>query len=249
MERWQGKVAVVTGASAGIGKAVALSFVQNGLKVAALARRRERLDQLVNETQGLRGELFPLPVDIRDEASLLQAFEKIKKKWNTIHILVNNAGIGRDAPLISGPSSDWREMFDTNVLALMVATKEAMQQLKQTQSEGHIFHIGSMSGHRVPPGNMGCYAATKYAVKALAMGLRNEIKTQNLPVRVTLISPGFVETEFEVARAGEEAAKEFYAKTTCLTSQDVANAVLYALAAPSHVDVNDIWMRPTPQKF
>jgi NADP-dependent 3-hydroxy acid dehydrogenase YdfG len=249
MERWQGKVAIVTGASAGIGKAIALSFVQNGLKVAALARRKEKLDQLVAESKDQPGEIFPLVVDIRDEASLLQAFTKIKEKWNTVHVLVNNAGIGRDAPLLSGPSKDWREMFDTNVLSLMVATKEAMQLIKENQSEGHIFHIGSMSGHRVPPGNMGCYAATKYAVKALAIGLRNEIKALNLPVRVTLISPGFVETEFEVARAGEEAAKKFYAQTTCLSSQDIANAVLYALAAPSHVDVNDIWMRPTPQKF
>eukprot|EP00871_Galdieria_phlegrea_P001878 jgi/Galph1/2691/GphlegSOOS_G1347.1 len=251
MNRWEGKVSLVTGASAGIGKAIALSFAKYGLKVAALARRQDRLEELVKEAASLnyKGEIFPVPVDIRDEPSLIQAFQKVKSKWGTIHVLVNNAGIGRKAPLCEGPSNYWREMFDTNVMALMIATKEAVQEMKRNQTEGHIFHISSMSAHRVPAGDMGCYAATKYAVRALATGLRYEIKTQDLPIRITMVSPGFVETEFEVARAGEEHAKQFYASTTCLTSQDIADAVLYALSAPSHVDVNDILMRPTPQKF
>jgi NADP-dependent 3-hydroxy acid dehydrogenase YdfG len=242
LERWRGKVALVTGASSGIGEAVARRLSAAGLKVALLARRRERLEALA-------AELTPalvLPCDLRDEAQLLAAFARVRQEWGGVDVLVNNAGLGRRAPLLSGASEDWREMLDVNVLALCVATREAVADMRR-QDLGHVIHISSMSAHRVPGGS-GVYSATKFAVRSLTEGLRQELRELGSAVRVSAISPGFVETEFAATYNRDPAAGAVtYGKYKVLESVDVAETVAHVLAAPPHVQIHDVLLRPTDQ--
>ncbi len=242
MERWRGRVALVTGASSGIGASVARALAGAGLKVAALARRAERLE-------GLReaGEVLPLPADLRDEAAIARAFSAVRERWGGVDVLVNNAGLGRKAPLTSGETGAWREMLEVNVLALCVCTREAVADMRRRGDEGHVIHVSSMSAHRVPAGS-GVYSATKFAVRSLTEGLRLELRELGSGIRVTAISPGFVETEFaERYHGSAAAAAETYGRYKVLEADDVTQALLFALSAPSHVQVHDLLVRPTAQ--
>lgn len=243
LERWRGKVALVTGASSGIGRAIAERLAAAGLKVAALARRAERLSELCAGA----GEWLALPCDLRDEAQLLEAFARVRAEWGGVDVLVNNAGLGHEAPLTSGATAHWREMLEVNVLALCVATREAVQDMQRRGGAGHVIHVSSMSAHRVPGGS-GVYSATKFAVRSLTEGLRLELREQGSPIRVSAVSPGFVETEFAAHyHRDPAAAEETYSRYKVLDSADVAEAVAYLLGAPDHVQVHDLLMRPTQQ--
>lgn len=239
MRRWENKLALVTGASAGIGRAVARALLATGMRVAGCARRAERLEEIEG--------LIPYTVDLRDERQILDMFADLESGHGGVDVLVNNAGLGHRAPLLSGATEHWREMLDVNVLALCVCTREAIAHMRRGESEGHIIHISSMAGHRVPGGS-GVYSATKYAVRSLTEGLRQELRTEGLPIRVGAISPGFVETEFAAHyHKRQEAAAETYGRYQVLRDEDVAQAVLYLLKQPSHVQVHDVLMRPTEQ--
>lgn len=245
LSRWKGRTALVTGASSGIGRAVALALADAGLRVAACARRIERLEALAAASSG---EILPLAVDVRHEEEILGAFEQVRERLGGVDVLVNNAGLGHKAPLISGETDAWREMLDVNVLALLICTREAVQDMQRRNVDGHIIHISSMSGHRVPPGS-GVYSATKFAVRSLTEGLRLELRESNSPIRVTAISPGFVVTEFaEKYHQSAEAAEKTYGRYPCLTPDDIAEAVSFVLGAPAHVQVHDMLMRPTQQQ-
>ena len=242
IERWAGKVALVTGASSGIGAAVATDLAAAGLKVVACARRVERLEPL-----RAHGEVLPLAVDLRDEGSIAELFAQVRATWGGVDVLVNNAGLGHQAPLTSGETAAWREMLEVNVLALCVCTREAVADMRRRGDVGHVFHVSSMSAHRVAKGG-GVYSASKYAVRALTEGLRQELRELESGVRVTAISPGFVETGFHTVYYGDaEQARQTYSQYKVLDPADVAGAVHYALAAPPHVQVHDLLMRPTEQ--
>lgn len=245
MDRWKGRVAVVTGASSGIGYAVAADLARAGMRVVAVARRRERLDALVRELPD--AEVLALPADLRAEEQILGLFEQVRRDLGGVDVLVNNAGLGHSATLWEGPTDKWREMLDVNVLALCVCTREALQDMRRRDVDGHVVHIGSMAGHRVPPGS-GFYSATKFAVRALTEALRQELRAAGSQIRVTAISPGFVETEFAgLFHGSEDTAKEVYSRYPTLQSDDIASAVRYALSAPAHMQVHDILIRPTDQ--
>ncbi len=245
MKRWRGEVALVTGASSGIGAAVVHRLLESGLRVAALARRQERLLALA-ETYGT-DRVLPLTADLRREDDILAAFTQLDDRWGPPRVLVNNAGLGRSAPLLSGPSEAWREMLEVNVLALAICTREAVRRMREASDRGHVFHISSMAAHRVPPGS-GVYSATKFAVRSLTEGLRQELRTAGSRIRVTAISPGFVETEFaSVFHGRPEASEETYGQFKVLEAVDVADALLHALSAPPHVQIHDILLRPTEQ--
>ena len=240
MERWRDRVALVTGASAGIGAAVATMLGESGMRVAVCARRLDRL-------QALGDDMLALPCDVRDEAQILATCDAVRSEWGGIDILVNNAQ-SMDAPLTTGATANWRELLEVNVLALSVFTREAVADMHRRGVSGHVVHISSLSAHRVPPGNGGMYAATKHAVRALTEGLRHELHAAGSDVRVTAISPGFVETEFaEVATGSRERAAEVYARYPCLQSDDVVAAVRYTLSQPPHVQVHDVLLRPARQ--
>jgi NADP-dependent 3-hydroxy acid dehydrogenase YdfG len=248
LSNWKGRTALVTGASAGIGRAVALNLAKAGLRVAACARRFDRLEALRVEVAEAGGELLPLQADLRKPGEITVMFERIRQEWEGIDVLINNAGLGHSAPLVSGETEAWREMLEVNVLALCVCTREAIKDMHRRGVNGHVIHISSMAGHRVPEGS-GVYAATKHAVKALTEALRGELRAEGSPVRVTAISPGFVETEFAyVYHQDEERAKKTYTQFKVLDAENIADAVAYALSQPAHVQVHDILMRPTQQK-
>jgi 17beta-estradiol 17-dehydrogenase / 3beta-hydroxysteroid 3-dehydrogenase len=246
---WSGKVALVTGASSGIGRAIAEMLALEGLHVVVCARRRDRLDALAQSLRARapRSRVLVQECDVRDEAQIVRAFEAARRELGGIDVLVNNAGLGRAAPLASGRTEDWREMLEVNVLALCIFTREAVRDMRDRGDAGHVFHISSMSAYRVP-GRGGMYSATKFAVRSLTEGLRQELRAAGSRVRVTAISPGFVETEFaEVFHGDPEAARETYGHYPCLQPGDIAAAVRHALLAPPHVQVHDILLRPTEQ--
>jgi 17beta-estradiol 17-dehydrogenase / 3beta-hydroxysteroid 3-dehydrogenase len=242
----QGKVAFVTGASSGIGKACALSLGAKGSKVAITARRKERLEELAKQIKKAGGEALVLPANIRDEQELLAAFQKVDDHFGALDIVVNNAGLGRMSPIHGGETEAWREMLDVNVLALTIVMREGLARFPE--SGGHIINISSMAGHRIPPKG-GFYGATKFAVKCLTEVTRRELRARNSHTRITAISPGFVDTEFfQVLTGDAEKAKEvLIAVDKPLSPQDIADAMLYALKAPAHVSIHDILLRPTTQ--
>ena len=248
VERWQGKVALVTGASAGIGKAVAVALGAAGMKVALTARRHDRLEGLAQQIIASGGEAIVVAADAREPEQIEKVCSKVRQMWGGIDVLVNSAGLGRVAPLLTGSTEDWREMFDVNVLGLSAFTREAVSDMRQRGDRGYVIHISSMSGHRVPDGTGGMYSATKHAVKALTEALRRELRAVGSQIRVTAVSPGFVETEFaEVMSGSAETARKVYARFPCLQPKEIADQIIHLLAQPDHVQIHDVLLRPLEQ--
>ncbi|XP_036393175.1 dehydrogenase/reductase SDR family member 11 isoform X1 [Megalops cyprinoides] len=253
MERWNGRVALVTGASVGIGAAIARALVQHGMKVVGCARTVEKIEKLAAECRsaGYSGILVPYKCDLSSEEDILSMFSAIKTLHQGVDVCINNAGLAQAEPLLSGKTSGWRTMIDVNILALSICTREAYQSMKERNvDDGHIININSMSGHRVvPSGDVHFYSATKYAVTALTEGLRQELREANTHIRATCISPGLVETEFafRLYNNNPEKAAGTYESIKCLKADDIASAVMYVLSAPPHVQIGDIQMRPVEQ--
>lgn len=242
MERWKGRVAMVTGASSGIGRAVAQMLAGAGMRVAVVARREERLRELAED-----GEVLAVPADLRAPESIVRAFERVRNEWGGVDVMVNNAGLGHRESLTEGDHEKWREMLDVNVLALCICTREAVRDMRRRGDDGHVVHVSSMAGHRVPK-TSGVYSATKFAVRSLTEGLRVELRELGSDIRVTAISPGFVETEFHEHYLGSvDAARETYARFPVLQPEDIADTVRHVLSLPPHAQVHDVLMRPTRQ--
>ena len=243
-----GQTALVTGASSGIGEAIAHGLANAGARVVVTARRADRLNALARALDDSPGGGLALPADARDESQLVAVFDEVRRRWDGVDILVNSAGLGRVAPLMSGDTEAWREMLEVNVLALAVCTREAIQDMRRRGDRGQVVHVSSMSGHRVPTGTGGMYSATKHAVRAMTEALRRELRAQESQIRVAAVSPGYVETEFAAVMSGsEERARATYARFACLQPVDVCEAVLHILRQPPHVEINDVLMRPTAQ--
>jgi NADP-dependent 3-hydroxy acid dehydrogenase YdfG len=208
----------------------------------------ERLTDLVHTLAQQGATVTAYSTDLRQESDILQLFESIRQTWGGVDVLVNNAGLGHKEPLMAGNTESWREMLDVNVLALCICTREAIQDMQARNGDGHIIHISSMSAHRVPKGS-GMYSATKFAVRSLTEGLRQELREANSSIRVSSISPGFVETEFaEKYTKSAETAQKIYSQFPVLQPDDIAEAVWYALSQPPYVQVHDILVRPTAQQ-
>ena len=240
------RVALVTGASSGIGRAVAVALLHAGARVALSARRADRLEAVAAAYPSER--TLVCPADLRREDEITAMFDEIRRSWGGVDILVNSGGLGRKASLVEGPTDAWREMLEVNVLGLCICTREAVADMRRRGDAGHIIHVSSMAAHRVPGGS-GVYSATKYAVRALTEGLRKELREFGSQIRVSSVSPGFVETEFaEVYHGTPEAADQTYGRFKVLEAEDVAATVLHILESPSHVSIHDVLMRPTEQK-
>ncbi len=246
MGPWRGGVALVTGGSSGIGASVARRLAAAGMKVAVCARRRERIEALAASIAETGGAALPIECDLRRVDSIASMFSRVREAWGGVDVLVNNAGLGHHTPLIDGDPEKWREMLEVNVLALCVCTREALADMRR-QDRGHVVHISSMAAHRVPPGS-GVYSATKYAVRSLTEGLRQELRAAGSAIRITAVSPAWVETEFaEHYYQSAERAREVYDALHVLGPDDIADAVAYVLERPPHVQVHDILLRPTDQ--
>uniref|UniRef100_A0A9R1SD46 Dehydrogenase/reductase SDR family member 11 n=2 Tax=Cyprinus carpio TaxID=7962 RepID=A0A9R1SD46_CYPCA len=233
MERWKGRVALVTGASVGIGAAVARALVQHGMKVVGCARNVDKIEKLAAECQsaGYSGTLIPYKCDLCNEEEILSMFSAIKTLHQGVDVCINNAGLAHNEPLLSGRTEGWRNMID--VSAALYCVFEAFNSCCCSS-------LGSMGGHRmVPSADEHFYCATKYAVTAMTEGLRQELREAKTHIRATCISPGIVETEFAFRHhnSDPERAAAVYESIKCLKAEDIASAVTYVLSAPAHVQV------------
>ena len=240
-----GKCVVVTGASSGIGAVAVRMLAAAGARLVIGARRVERLDALAAELGA--GRVVAVPTDMRVEADVVHLVATARERFGGVDALVNNAGLGRKAPVSSAPSEPWREMLETNVLGLLIATREAIQDMDRRGVAGHVVHVSSMAAHRVPGADAAVYAGTKFAVRAIAEGLRQELRARQSPIRVSCVSPGWVETEFAQVFAGPSGTPQSPGVKQ-LEAADIAGAILWVLSQPPHVEVHDVLVRPTAQR-
>ena len=235
------RIAVVTGASSGIGEATARGLREAGFFVVLGARREDRLMAVARELRG-RG----LPLDVRDLASIDAFTAAIAAEYGQVEILINNAGLAAGLqPLAQGNDDDWVQMMETNVLGLLRVTR-AMLPLLRRAPRAHIVNLGSVAGFEVYPGGVG-YTASKHAVRAITKTLRLELMGE--PIRVTEIEPGMVETEFSLVRfkGDRERASSVYQGMQPLTGADVADCIVWVVTRPSHVNVDEMVVRPIAQ--
>jgi NADP-dependent 3-hydroxy acid dehydrogenase YdfG len=219
-----------------------------GMKVAVAGRRKERLDAVVQALKAEGAEGLATPVDLRSEPDILRMFRAVHEQWGPLDVLINNAGLGYNGTIADAPTADWKEVLDVNVLAFTICIREALKDMADKQ-DAAIINISSIAGHRVPPGARGntFYAASKHAVKAITDGLRFELVNRKSKIKMGMISPGMVKTEFH-ARSTRSADKPAaYADFRVLDPEDVAQAAVYMLSTPRHVQIHDIVMRTVEQ--
>jgi NADP-dependent 3-hydroxy acid dehydrogenase YdfG len=241
-----GKVAIITGASAGIGKASASALAAAGAQVAIAARRGDRLNEVAQEISASGGKALPIIADITDEAQAHAVISKTQSTWGRIDIVVNNAGIAFVGAIDGANTDDWRRMIDVNLLGLLYITHAALPILK-AQGSGHIVNISSVAGRTARSG-VGVYNLTKWGVNGFSEALRQEVYTHN--IRVTIVEPGMVNTEINdyiADPAARQRSQERRQSITPLESEDIAAAVVYAVTQPPRVNVNEILIRPTTQ--
>jgi len=246
-QKLTGKVAIVTGASSGIGEATAMALASEGATVAVSARREDRLQDLVKRISDNGGKAYPIIADVSEESQANEIFQKTKSEFGRVDILVNNAGLMLLGMIEGANTDDWRRMINTNVLGLMYATHAVLPIMKQ-QNSGHIVNISSVAGRTARVGS-GVYNASKWGVVAFSEALRQEVLKYH--VRVTVIEPGAVATELNqhiTDPTAKKTSEEYYKSMTPLESEDIAAAILYAVTQPDRVDVNEILIRPTEQE-
>jgi NADP-dependent 3-hydroxy acid dehydrogenase YdfG len=242
-----GRVALVTGASSGIGEATARALAEAGAHVAITARRVDRLKLLAGEIKDAGARVLPIAADLVREEENRRIVVETEARFGRLDILVNNAGVMLLAPVDASKSEDWRQMLELNVLAPMVSSQAALPVMR-ARGGGHIVNISSTAGRIANP-NVSGYSASKFGIVAFSESLRREVYKDN--IRVTVIEPGVVATELRdhIPHAGTKHAVDAWASSLRqLQPEDVANAVLYCVTQPEHVCINEILMRPTDQE-
>lgn len=242
------RVAVVTGASSGIGEATARALCREGYAVALAARREDKINELCESLSGDGGKALAIPTDVSDEDSAHNLIETTKAEFGRVDVLVNNAGVMLLGPIGGANTEDWRTMVNVNLLGLMYCTHAAMPVMAEGGG-GHIVNLSSVAG-RVARFGSGVYNATKWGVGAFSESLRQEALHSN--IRVTIIEPGFVETELQAHNQNpvvlDAIEKNREQIGNVLTSDDIANAIIYAVKQPEHVSINEVLVRPTQQR-
>lgn len=241
------KTALITGASAGFGEAIATTFARKGYRLIITGRRKERLEALKTELLKLGATaVLVLSFDIQDKDEVNKAVDSLSGEWKNIDILINNAGLAvGKSTLENGEIDDWERMINTNVKGLLYITRALISTLKKSES-AHIVNIGSIAGTEVYIGG-NVYCASKHAVNALSKAMRIELLPHR--IRVSQIRPGLAETEFSVVRYKGDASKaaEVYKGFEPLLANDIARAVEFVVDQPNHVCINDIEITPTAQ--
>src|SRR5882762_5540802 len=243
------KVAVITGASRGVGESTARLLAGNGVKVALGARRKDRIDALVRDINAKGGSALAFKTDVTKRGDVEALVRGTVDKYGRIDAIVNNSGIMPIAPMAALKVEEWDRMIDVNIKGLLYGVA-AVLPIMQKQKLGHIINIASVAGFKVfaPGGTV--YSATKFAVRALTEGLRMELHSKN--IRCTMISPGAVATELPEGSSDEATRKnlrEFYKTTMAIPANSIASAIAYAIEQPADVEIDEIVIRPTAQDF
>lgn len=238
---------LITGATAGIGEAAAILLAQNGYRLIISGRRAERLDNLEKELmEKYNAEVLSLPLDVRNCNKVEKAIRELPECWKRIDILINNAGLAAGLDLMhEGSISDWDCMVDTNIKGLLYVYRTIAPQMVERKS-GHIVNIGSVAGREVyEKGNV--YCASKHFVNGITKGMRIDMLKYN--IKVTNIEPGIADTEFAHVRfkGDEQRADQVYEGWTPLHAEDIAEAILFAISRPAHVNINDMLIMATDQ--
>jgi NADP-dependent 3-hydroxy acid dehydrogenase YdfG len=239
------KIALITGATSGIGRATAQVFAEQGLDLIVCGRRTDRLAHLAAELRDLV-RVLPLAFDVRDQTAVHAQLSTLPPQWQAVDILVNNAGNAHGlAPIHQGNLADWEAMIDINVKGLLYVSREVTPGMVARQ-RGHIVNLGSIAGQEAYP-NGNVYCASKFAVDALTKTMRMDLYPHN--VKVSAINPGLVETEFSLVRfKGDEArAAGVYQGMAPLTARDVAEVIYFMVSRPAHVNLADVLLLPTAQ--
>jgi len=240
------KIIMITGATAGFGRATAVKFASNGYNVIVTGRRKDRLDELEKDLSEFDIKVLKLNFDVRNREETVKAIETLPSGWKNIDILVNNAGLASGLSHIDdGDADDWDRMIDTNVKGLLYVTR-AVSPLMVSRKKGHIFNISSIAGKEVYE-NGNVYCASKHAVDALSKAMRIDLLKHN--IRVTNIAPGMAETEFSIVRfkGDSEKADAVYKGVDPLTAGDIAEVIYFCATLPVHVCINDLVITPTQQ--
>ncbi|MSU66260.1 MAG: SDR family NAD(P)-dependent oxidoreductase [Opitutus sp.] len=246
-DRWRGKIALVTGASSGIGRAIAEDFGRLGMKVAVTGRRPDALAETAAAVRAAGGEALVLAGDQREAAVNRKFFADLAAHWGSVDVLVNNAGTMGGRSLLRDEWDELQSALDLNVRAALLCMREAAAAMRG-KDPAAIINVSSMTGHRVVPGTPTVYAATKHALRILTDGLRSELVQDGQKVKVALLSPGLVDTPWHSKPDGLIALKGAYPYPP-LTAADLVAAVRYVLAAPPGVQICDIQLRPSAQPF
>lgn len=243
----QGRTALITGASSGIGEAAAFKLAELGVRVIAGARRAERLQQLAERIRARGGEAHALALDVTSNASLQAAADHIGRAASGLDILINNAGVMLLALATEASLDEWRAMIEVNLLGLMNMTRAILPFLKQSKG-GHVVNVASLAG-RIANANASGYAASKFGVVGFSESLRRELVADH--IRVTVIEPGMVATELpdHISNEAErDAQRKRRGQTEALQAIDIAGAIVYAVSQPTRVSVNEIVIRPSEQE-
>lgn len=243
----KGKIALITGASSGIGAATAKKLAAEGAIVGLMARRKERLETVVSAIEGVGGQAIALPVDVTNPGAVRDAIGTVIDRFGRVDVLVNNAGLMPLSDVDSLKVDEWKRMVDVNISGVLNATAGVLPHMI-AQHEGHIFNMSSIAGRKVFTG-LTVYCATKAAVAAFSDGLRMEISPKH-NIRVTCIQPGAVKSELYDQITDEsyrQQMDDLARRMTFLEGEDIADTILFALNAPKHMDVAELFVLPTEQ--
>ncbi len=247
MNNVKGRIAIVTGATSGIGRASAIELAKLGAKVIISGRRENRLEELKAEIEALGTQAYPLVMDVTKSGDVKNKIASLPREWKDIDFLINNAGmaVGTERVYL-GEYDDFDKVIDTNVKGLLYMIKAVVPQMVERNSTGVVVNMGSVAGN-IAYGGGAVYCGSKAAVRYISDGLR--IDLMDTPVRVTCIEPGLVETEFSVIRfRGDEAkAKAVYTGIDALTSEDIGEAVAYVCNLPANVQIPEMVLTPAHQ--
>ena len=243
----EGKVVVITGASSGLGEATARHLSAQGATVVLGARRTDRIEALAGELSASGGKALAIATDVTHCDQVERLVDAGAQTYGRIDVMINNAGLMPQAPLDRLKIDEWERMIDVNIKGVLYGIAAALPHMKR-QKAGHFINVSSVAGHKVGQG-FAVYAATKYAVRALSEGLRQEVKPYN--IRTTVISPGAVATELPNTATDPDSAdrvRKFYADVA-IPANSFARAVAFAISQPEEVDINEILFRPTRQEL
>ena len=242
MERWINRVALVTGAAGGMASAISRSLVRHGMIVYGCDINTEQLEKMAKELDKEKGQFFPVKCDMQDEAEILSMFKRIKEQHRGVDVCLSTCGILNISPLLEGPTTKWRKMYEINVLAQCIVAREAIKQMREHGvDDGHVIFMNSVLGHIVLPlKNFHFYSATKFASRALAEGFRQELRELGSSIRISSIYPSATNTPLVDRIHNEPKYGVDWVDFKILDPKDVAASVEYMLAAPAHVLVHGI---------